>query len=205
MPAPTWGLIIVGVDEPVPQVAPAEPRRSAVWTVLAEILQTVLIAFLLFLAVNLVTARIRVEGNSMEPSMHDGEMVVVSRLAYRWSEPSRGDIVVFYFPLDPSRRFIKRVIGLPGDSIEARDGYIYVNRVALNEPYLAAAPRYTGSWQVQADTLFVLGDNRNNSDDSQNWGPLPMNEVIGKAVLVYWPLPDVGVIPHYSLVAAAEG
>lgn len=205
MPVPTCGLIIAGVDEPVPQVAPAEPRRSAVWTALAEILQTVLIASLLFLAVNLVTARIRVEGSSMEPSMHDGEMVVVSRLAYRWSEPSRGDIVVFYFPLDPSRRFIKRVIGLPGDSIEARDGLIYVNGVALNEPYLAAAPRYTGSWQVQADTLFVLGDNRNNSDDSQNWGPLPMNEVIGKAVLVYWPLPDVGVIPHYSLVAAAEG
>lgn len=205
MPVPTCGLIIAGVDEPVPQVAPAEPRRSAVWTALAEILQTVLIASLLFLAVNLVTARIRVEGSSMEPSMHDGEMVVVSRLAYRWSEASRGDIVVFYFPLDPSRRFIKRVIGLPGDSIEARDGLIYVNGVALNEPYLAAAPRYTGSWQVQADTLFVLGDNRNNSDDSQNWGPLPMNEVIGKAVLVYWPLPDVGVIPHYSLVAAAEG
>jgi signal peptidase I len=205
LPVPTCGLIIAGVDEPVPQVAPAEPRRSAVWTALAEILQTVLIASLLFLAVNLVTARIRVEGSSMEPSMHDGEMVVVSRLAYRWSEPSRGDIVVFYFPLDPSRRFIKRVIGLPGDSIEARDGLIYVNGVALNEPYLAAAPRYTGSWQVQADTLFVLGDNRNNSDDSQNWGPLPMNEVIGKAVLVYWPLPDVGVIPHYSLVAAAEG
>jgi signal peptidase I len=205
LPVPTCGLIIAGVDEPVPQVAPAEPRRSAVWTALAEILQTVLIASLLFLAVNLVTARIRVEGSSMEPSMHDGEMVVVSRLAYRWSEASRGDIVVFYFPLDPSRRFIKRVIGLPGDSIEARDGLIYVNGVALNEPYLAAAPRYTGSWQVQADTLFVLGDNRNNSDDSQNWGPLPMNEVIGKAVLVYWPLPDVGVIPHYSLVAAAEG
>jgi signal peptidase I len=193
------------VNEPTTEVAPAEPRRSAVWTVLAEILQTILIAVLLFLAVNLVTARIRVEGNSMEPSLHDREMVVVNRLAYRWSEPARGDIVVFYFPLDPSRRFIKRVIGLPGDSVEARDGLVYVNGLALDEPYLAAAPRYTGSWQVQPDSLFVLGDNRNNSDDSQNWGPLPLSEVIGKAVLVYWPLPDVGVIPHYSLVAAAEG
>ena len=193
------------MTEPTLELAPAEPRRSAVWAVLVEIVQTVLIAALLFLVVNLVTARIRVEGSSMEPSLHDGEMVVVNRLAYRWSAPSRGDIVVFRFPLDPSRRFIKRVIGLPGDSVEARDGMVYVNGAALNEPYIAAAPRYAGGWLVQADELFVLGDNRNNSSDSQNWGPLPMGEVIGKAVLVYWPLPDVGVIPHYSLVAAAEG
>jgi len=192
------------VNEPTLEVPSAEPRRSAVWAVLVEILQTVLIAALLFLVVNLVTARIRVEGSSMEPSLHDGEMVVVNRLAYRWSGPSRGDIVVFRFPLDPSRRFIKRVIGLPGDSVEARDGLVYVNGAALDEPYIAAAPRYAGSWLVQADELFVLGDNRNNSSDSQNWGPLPISEVIGKAVLVYWPLPDVGVIPHYTLVAAAE-
>jgi signal peptidase I len=192
------------VTEPTLELLPAEPRRSAVWAVLVEILQTVLIAALLFLAVNLVTARIRVEGSSMEPSLHDGEMVVVNRLAYRWSGPSRGDIVVFRFPLDPSRRFIKRVIGLPGDSVEARDGLVYVNGAVLDEPYIAAAPRYVGAWLVQADELFVLGDNRNNSSDSQNWGPLPLGEVIGKAVLVYWPLPDVGLIPHYTLVAAAE-
>ncbi len=112
---------------------------------------------------------------------------------------------VFYFPLDPSRRFIKRVIGLPGDTVEARDGAVYVNGAALDEPYLAAAPRYSGYWQVAPDSLFVLGDNRNNSDDSQNWGPLPVSEVIGKAVLVYWPLPDVGLIPHYSLVTSPAG
>ncbi len=198
------GLIISSVTEPTLELPPAEPRRSAVWAVVVEILQTVLIAALLFLVVNLVTARIRVEGSSMEPSLHDGEMVVVNRLAYRWSMPGRGDIVVFRFPLDPSRRFIKRVIGLPGDSLEARDGLVYVNGTPLDEPYIAAAPRYAGAWLVQADELFVLGDNRNNSSNSQNWGPLPIAEVIGKAVLVYWPLPDVGVIPHYTLVAAAE-
>ncbi len=192
------------MTEPTLELPSAEPRRSAVWAVVVEILQTVLIAALLFLVVNLVTARIRVEGSSMEPSLHDGEMVVVNRLAYRWSMPSRGDIVVFRFPLDPSRRFIKRVIGLPGDSLEARDGLVYVNGTPLDEPYIAAAPRYAGAWLVQADELFVLGDNRNNSSNSQNWGPLPIAEVIGKAVLVYWPLPDVGVIPHYTLVAAAE-
>lgn len=193
------------MTQPIFEVSPAEPRRSAVWAVLVEIIQTVLIAALLFLAVNLVTARIRVEGSSMEPSLHDGEMVVVNRLAYHWSGPWRGDIIVFRFPLDPSRRFIKRVIGLPGDSIEARGGTLYVNGSALDEPYIAAPPRYDGTWQIKPGQLFVLGDNRNNSSDSQNWGPLPLEEVIGKAVLVYWPLPDVGVIPHYTLVAAAEG
>jgi len=198
------GLIIARVTQPYLEIPPAEPRRSAVWAVLVEILQTALIATLLFLAVNLVTARIRVEGSSMEPSLHDGEMVVVNRLAYRWSEPGRGDIIVFRFPLDPARRFIKRVIGLPGDMVEARTGLVYVNGAPLDEPYIAAPPRYDGTWQVEPGQLFVLGDNRNNSSDSQNWGPLPLDEVIGKAVLVYWPLPDVGVIPHYTLVAAAE-
>ena len=204
MSAPALGLIILSVTQPIVEEIPAEPRRSAVWAVLAEILQTALVAALLFLAVNLVTARIRVEGTSMEPSLHDGEMVVVNRLAYRWSEPTRGDIIVFHFPLDPSRRFIKRVIGLPGDQIEVRGGVVYINGTPLEEPYIAAAPRYDGAWRVEGGDLFVLGDNRNNSSDSQNWGPLSLGDVIGKAVLVYWPLPDVGVIPHYSLVAAAE-
>jgi signal peptidase I len=192
------------VTQPNVELPPAEPRRSAVWAILAEILQTALIAALLFLAVNLVTARIRVEGTSMEPSLHDGEMVVVNRLAYRWSGPARGDIIVFRFPLDPSRRFIKRVIGLAGDQVEVRGGVVFVNGNPVEEPYIAAAPRYDGAWRVETGELFVLGDNRNNSSDSQNWGPLSLGDVIGKAVLVYWPLPDVGVIPHYTLVAAAE-
>jgi signal peptidase I len=171
---------------------------------LSEIIQTVLIAALLFLAVNFVTARIRVEGSSMEPSLHDGEFVVVNRLAYRWQNPVRGDIIVFRFPLDPSRRFIKRIIGLPGDDIEIRARMVYVNGVALNEPYIAAEPRYTGEWHIGPDQLFVLGDNRNNSSDSENWGPLPMADVIGKAVLVYWPPADLGVIPHYDFAVAAR-
>lgn len=171
---------------------------------LAELLQTALIALLLFLAVNLVTARIRVEGISMEPSLHDGQFVVVNRLAYRWQDPQRGDIIVFYFPLNPSRRFIKRVIGLPGDVVNIRSGQVFVNDVPLEEPYIAAAPHYSGDWKLGPFELFVLGDNRNNSSDSQNWGALPLDEIIGKAVLVYWPPETVGLIPHYDLVGAAE-
>ena len=172
---------------------------------LGELVQTLLIAGLLFLVVNLVTARIRVEGSSMEPSLHDGEFVVVNRLVYRLSGSERGDIIVFRYPLDPQRRFIKRIIGLPGDTVTIRDGQVLVNDTLLNEPYVASSPRYNGEWIVGPGRVFVLGDNRNNSSDSQNWGTLDTNEIIGKAVVVYWPLSDIGLIPHFELaVASAE-
>jgi len=129
---------------------------------------------------------------------------VVNRLAYRWSDLTRGDIIVFNFPFDPDRRFIKRLIGLPGDRIMVQDGRLYINNVPVEEPYIAAPPVYRGTWTVGPDEVFVLGDNRNNSSDSQNWGMLPINEIIGKAVVVYWPVADVEVIPHYSLAAAAQ-
>jgi signal peptidase I len=171
--------------------------------IVREIMETLLAAFFLFLAVNLITARIRVEGSSMEPSLHDGEFVVINRLAYRWENVQRGDIVVFHYPLDPDRRFIKRVVGLPGDQIQIVDGEVFVNGDLLDEPYLAANPRYEGLWAVETNSVFVLGDNRNNSSDSQNWGNLPEKEIIGKAILIYWPLEELSIIPHFDLVAAA--
>lgn len=184
--------------------ATSSPSRSArLLSLLGEILQTVLIAVGLFLVVNLVTARIRVEGNSMEPSLHDGELVVVNRMAMLWREPSRGDIVVFNFPLDPDRRYIKRVIGLPGDLVSIHDGEVFVNDDELYEPYLAAPPSYSGEWTIGPGEVFVLGDNRNFSSDSQNWGNLDQEEIIGKAVLVYWPPTEIGLIPHYDLANAA--
>ena len=140
----------------------------------------------------------------MEPTLHNGEFVVVNRLAYRWSDLTRGDIVVFRFPLNPERRFIKRIVGLPGDHIRVEDGVVVVNNSALQEPYIAAPPRYSGNWQVGPDEVFVLGDNRNNSQNSQNWGMLPVEDIIGRAVLVYWPLPNLGVIPHATPGVAAE-
>ncbi len=172
---------------------------------LGEMLQTLVVATLIFFAVNLITARIRVEGSSMEPTLHDGELVVVSRLAYRWAEPERGDIVVFHFPLEPDRRFIKRIIGLPGETVVIRDGHVAVDGIDLVEPYIAAAPRYSGEWVVQPGQVFVLGDNRNNSSDSQTWGAVPVSQLIGKAFLVYWPLPDLGLIEHTGLPARAAG
>jgi len=198
-------------DTPTHETAPPEwgaadspSLRTRILRFFGELIQTVAIAGVLFLAVNLLSARIRVEGISMEPSLHEGQFVVVNRIAYRWNEAERGDIIVFRFPLNPSRRFIKRVIGLPGNTVTIRGGDLYIDGQILDEPYLAATPRYDGEWVIGPDELFVLGDNRNNSSDSQNWGPLPMEEIIGKAVLVYWPPSEAGLIPHYDLAVAAE-
>lgn len=190
---PEWGA----------PIAPSPGKRLL--SLLGEFLQTLIIAGVLFLIVNQITSRIRVDGSSMEPTLHDGEFVVVNRLAYKQDPPLRGDIIVFYYPLDPSRRFIKRVIGLPGDLIEISNGNLYINDQLVFEPYIAAPPRYDGRWRVAEGEVFVLGDNRNNSSDSQNWGSLAESEIIGKANLIYWPLDEIGVIPHYELnVSAAE-
>lgn len=192
-------------QKPLDWGANTSPRGgSRLLSLLGEVLQTVLIALGLFLVVNLVTARIRVEGSSMEPSLHDGEFVVVNRLSLILDEPSRGDIVVFHFPLDPTRRYIKRVIGLPGDVVLVEEGEVFINGIMLEEPYVAAPPLYTGEWTVGAGEVFVLGDNRNESSDSQNWGNLSQGEIIGKAILVYWPPTEIGLIPHYELAVAAE-
>ncbi len=171
---------------------------------LAELIEILLIAGGLFLAVNMVTARVRVESVSMEPNLREGQLVVVNRLAYRWTKPERGDIIVFRPPENLIKRYIKRVIGLEGDIIVARNGQIFVNGVALDEPYLAVTPTYEGEWTVGPDELFVLGDNRNNSNDSKNWGNLKEEAVIGKAVVIYWPPGDIALIPHYDVMGASE-
>ncbi|NIM95182.1 MAG: signal peptidase I [Anaerolineales bacterium] len=176
-------------------------RGKSILRVFTELLEIAIIAGALFLAVNMVTARVRVESISMEPSLYEGEFVVVNKLAYRWAEPQRGDIIVFRYPGNPSKRFIKRIIGLEGDIISVQDEKVYVNGTIIEEPYIKAAPRYEGEWVVGHGKVFVLGDNRNNSNDSKNWEPLSMDSVIGKAIFVYWPPNKINIIPHYDLMA----
>ncbi len=166
---------------------------------LMDILETLILAVVLFVGINAVSARIRVDGASMEPTMHHNELVVVNRLGYRFGLPERGDVIVFHFPRDPEQEYIKRVIGLPGDRIAIANGVVMVNEHPLDEPYISAPPRYTGDWTVPADYLFVLGDNRNLSSDSHEWGMLPLDYVIGKAIFIYWPLSEMGTIAHVSL------
>ncbi len=168
-----------------------------------DVLETIVLSVLLFLVINTVSARIRVDGFSMEPTLRNGEFVIVNKLAYKLGEPTIGDIIVFHYPRDPEQEYIKRVIGLPGDHVRVMNGQVMVNGNLIEEPYIAAPPRYETSWEVPENSFFVLGDNRNNSSDSHNWGPVPSENVIGKALLVYWPPDEWGLIKHPSAASAA--
>ena len=169
-----------------------------------DIIETLILAVVLFFGINAVSARVRVDGFSMRPTLDDGEFVLVSKLNYKLSNVQRGDIIVFHYPMDPEQELIKRVIGLPGDRIEVDKGIVYVNGQALEEPYIAAPPAYSSQWNVPEDRLFVLGDNRNDSSDSHSWGFLPFENVVGKAVLIYWPPPMWDVIKHKELLAVQQ-
>lgn len=169
-----------------------------------DVLETLLLSAALFLVINALSARVRVDGFSMLPTLQDGEFVLVNRLAYRFGTPQRGDIIVFHYPPDPKQDLIKRVIGLPGDTVSVQNGVVRVNNELLNEPYIAQPPRYTGNWVVPAGHLFVLGDNRNDSSDSHSWGMLPFENIVGKAVLIYWPFQNLQLIDHYDFVKATN-
>lgn len=168
-----------------------------------DIIETLLLSAILFIVINAVTARVRVDGYSMVPTFQGGEFIIVSKMTYKFGELSRGDILVFHQPRDPDQDYIKRVIGLPGETVWVNNGQVLIDGQVLDEPYIHEAPRYTGSWVVPEGMVFVLGDNRNNSSDSHSWGPLSMNNVIGRAVFVYWPFSSLGKIEHPEVVLAA--
>ena len=192
--------------QPEDSLEPVEPAEDSpsIKQFIVDLLETVILAVVLFFAINAVSARVRVDGFSMLPTLQDGEYVLVNRLAYRNDLPDRGDIIVFISPQSPDLDLIKRVIGLPGDTVKIFDGKVQVNGQQLNEPYIAAAPIYNGEWNVPGDNLFVLGDNRNDSSDSHAWGLLPVENVIGKAILIYWPIPEWTLIEHVETVAAIQ-
>ncbi len=163
-----------------------------------EIIETFLLTLLIFWAVNTLTGRFRIEGSSMMPTMQEGEYVLINKLAYYLEEPKRGDIIVLHYPRDPSRDFIKRVVGIPGDVVEIDNEVVTINGQLISEPYINSPPQYNGSWTVPDEQFFVLGDNRNNSSDSHTWGFLPRDHIVGKGWVVYWPVDQVERIPHYS-------
>jgi signal peptidase I len=195
---------------------------ASVW----EVAQTVLLALALFFLIRNFVQNYRIEGVSMEPNFHDGQFLIVNRYAYcpglhfevppagvnldkTWCVrmPRRGDVIVFEYPRDPSRDFIKRVIGLPGETIEIRAGQVLVNGQPLEEPFGPNPGSYTAPpVTVGQGEVFVLGDNRNNSSDSHAWGTLPMDYVIGEALVSYWPPRHWSVVPQYDLteLSAAE-
>jgi len=195
-----------------------------------DVLETLILTVLIFFVVQSIVKNFRVEGTSMEPTLQNNEFLLVDRAVY-WSLPAglvdrvvpsasasnnynnggrvflfrgpkRGDIIVFQYPRDPSRQFIKRVIGVPGDVVQIQDSRVYVNNVPLSEPYIMAPPHYTmAPEKVPPGEYFVLGDNRNDSSDSHVWGMVPWYYITGQAWITYWPLADWRFFPANPMAA----
>lgn len=176
--------------------------------ILIDITETLVISLILFAVINFVSARIRVESVSMKETLLPGDFVLVNRIAYqvgdlKTGDIKRGDVVVFDPPFAAPEPYIKRVIGLPGDVVTIADGKVYIDDVLMQESYTQVNNGADGSWEVPEDGIFVMGDNRNNSSDSRTWGTVPVNNIIGKALFVYWPIDQWGALT-YSAIAATD-
>ena len=187
---------VVGIEGRWMQAEEQAKTRNK--SILREAVETIVITLLIyFLVRTFLFENYRVLGHSMDTSLEDEQFLVVSKLGYRLSEPERGDIIVFRDPRTDSRKLIKRVIGLPGEEVEVRDGVIFINGHPLDEPYVTYPGRYSQPpIQIPEDTYFVLGDNRNNSSDSHNWGTLPRDKIVGEAWISYWPPRLWGIVPQ---------
>jgi signal peptidase I len=189
---------------PEQEATAAPPQRPAWVGFMLEILQTLLMAVILYFLIDTVVGRVRVENISMQPTLHEGQFVLVNKMAYRLGDFERGDVIVFHYPRNPEEDYIKRVIGLPGDVVEVRDEHVYINNQQLEEPYIASPPQYTNSWSIPDGQIFVLGDNRNQSSDSHSWGFVPEDYVVGKALIIYWPINDLKILNEVPGVSAAN-
>ncbi|MDP2728280.1 MAG: signal peptidase I [Dehalococcoidia bacterium] len=193
---------------------------------LREVIETIALTAIVFLLVHSLVQNFKVEGSSMEPTLHTGQYLLVNKAAYlkidtdllnfipaiskislpKWfnfepfGSPKPGDVVVFRYPQDPQKDFIKRVIAGPGDTVQVKSGQIWVNGRIIDEPYLQDHPSYTVALQtVPPNNYFVLGDNRNNSSDSHVWGLVPRENIVGKAWVIYWPFRNMGLVFNYAL------
>lgn len=184
-------------------IASSETKKSSIWQQLKSNGLTVVISILIAVLIRIFLAEPRyIPSESMFPTLSTGDRLVVEKLSYKFHPPEVGDIVVFHPPsqlilqgYDPNQAFIKRVIATEGQIVEIRNSVVYVNGVALKEKYVAQSPEYElKAVQVPKGGLFVLGDNRNLSNDSHIWGFLPQENAIGHAIWRYWPLSKFGDI-----------
>ena len=180
--------------EPAPY-RPGVARRFV--RLVRELLETILPAILIALLLNVFVGQAtRVQGQSMEPNLHTDQRLVVEKVSYRFHGPQRGDIVVIRVPSQGEELLIKRVIGLPGEMVEIRDGNVYIDGQLLDEPYANGSTRQgrIGRVIVPALQVFVMGDNRAHSNDSRSFGPVPIGDIVGRAWLSYWPLSNAGMV-----------
>lgn len=164
---------------------------------LREALETILPAILIALLINLFVGQAtRVEGQSMEPNLHTDQRLVVEKVSYRFHGPQRFDVVVLRLPGQGEELLIKRVIGLPGETVEIKNGHVYINGQQLEEPFTTGETRPGRYTRLTVPPLhvFVLGDNRNHSNDSRSFGPVPINNIVGRAWLSYWPPEEIGLV-----------
>jgi signal peptidase I len=192
-----------GVERSIvePELALAPPRdatRSQIWRALWELVHDLSVAVLFcFFLITFVAQAFRVQGTSMLPLLEDSERIIVNKFIYRFHPIERGDVVVFWYPKDPSVSFIKRVVGIPGDTVEIRRGALFVNERRVAEDYVR--PQFNddethSKVPVAKGYYFVLGDHRNSSNDSRSWGEVPEKYIYGKAVFRFWPLSKLGFI-----------
>ncbi len=190
--------------------------------VVRELIETVILALLIFLGLQFSVQNFRVEGSSMEPTLVEGQYLLVNKIVYLrfdprdlqnflpfigsertdtvypFHGPSRGEVIIFHYPLNPSRDFVKRVIGLPGDIVEIDRGVVSVNGVELDEPYVTHPDRRSMSeFVVPENSYFVLGDNRRASNDSRDWGEVPVENIIGRAWVNYWPIDQLHTLTAF--------
>jgi len=181
-----------GAAGPAPQVGAKSRWGGLARDVVGTILPAVLIALLIHVFLAQAT---RVYGQSMQPNLHTNERLVVEKLSYRFHGPRRGDVVVLHDPSGGSELLIKRVVGLPGERVTVADGQVFIDGVALEEPYLNQETQGNGrSWLVPPLQVFVMGDNRQASRDSRSFGAVGLDQIIGRALFRYWPLDLFGLL-----------
>ncbi len=177
-----------------------------------EVIETIVLTILMFLVIRFAVQNFNIEGTSMEPNLHNQELILVDKWTYLFRPPARGDVIVFTAPPQPSQDYIKRVIGLPGDTITINNTTVIVDGVTLNESYIDPNNqgniydyKHISNLVVPPNDYFVLGDNRKGSSDSRDWGFVPRGNIIGRAALVYWPLHEDndGFLPNVSAVFAS--
>jgi len=167
--------------------------------ILREVGIIILIAVAVFVLLRLTVQSYTVVMSSMEPNFEEGECIMVNKVCYHSPDPQRGEVIIFDPPFNSQYPFIKRVIGLPGETVEIKEGRVFIDDIPLEEEYIMEPPNYTmPAQEIPESEYFVLGDNRNNSNDSHSSWTVPRDNIIGRAWFTYWPPSKLGVVKHYS-------
>jgi len=202
-----FGMVSAADDPDIDVVELRRESRQGLWAESLRLMRDVFLIIVVFILLGVFAVQpVVVEGTSMLPQLNDGERLLVNKLVYykwnsvSWGHLERGDIVVFWYPSDPDKSYVKRIIGLPGETVEVRNGKVYINGRELNEPYIDTIHnqnlRENVIKNVDQHYYFVMGDNRDNSSDSRVWGLVPEKYIYGKAFFRYWKPANAGFLEH---------